>query len=362
MTETQLKNMIKSFSTDGEIVSCVKYGDGHINDTYLLTTTKRKYILQRINTSIFKDVEVLMSNIEKVLSFARREIIANGGEPDRETMTLIKTLDGNSCYRMGDDVYRMYVYIDDTLSLSLAENAEHFYQSGVGFGRFAKLLDGFDATQIADVIPDFHNTPVRYEAFIRAVEEDAFGRKAEVADEIEFIKARRDFMNVIVDALKNGEIPTRVTHNDTKLNNVLLDKKSGKAVAVIDLDTVMQGSVCYDFGDSVRFGCSTAAEDERELDKVNFSLELFDVYSRGFLSEMRAVITERETELLPIGSIMMTLECGMRFLTDYLSGDTYFKIHRDKHNLDRCRTQLKLVAEMEKSLPKMLEIVKKYTK
>lgn len=169
-------------------------------------------------------------------------------------------------------------------------------------------------------------------------------------------------MNKIVDALNYGEIPLRVTHNDTKLNNVLLDKETGKAVAVIDLDTVMQGSVCYDFGDSVRFGCSTASEDEIDLDKVHFSLSLFDVYCRGFIGEMKSVLTKKEAELLPIGSIMMTLECGMRFLTDYLSGDTYFKIHREKHNLDRCRTQFKLVSEMEEALVQMHATVEKYFK
>lgn len=360
MTESQLKNMIASFKIDGEIVSCVPYGDGHINDTYLLTTTEQKYILQKINTSIFSDVDLLMNNINYVLDFMREKITAYGGNPDRETMTLVPTVDGKTYYMLGNDAYRTYIYIDDTISLSKAENEEHFYQSGVGFGRFARLLDGFDASKIKDVIPFFHDTPVRYEAFIKAVEADAFGRKKEVEKEIEFVKARRGFMDKIVKALALGEIPTRVTHNDTKLNNVLLDKESGKAVAVIDLDTVMQGSVCYDFGDSVRFGCSTATEDEVDLDKVHFSLSLFDVYCRGFIGEMKSVLTQKEAELLPIGSIMMTLECGMRFLTDYLSGDTYFKIHREKHNLDRCRTQFKLVAEMEEALEKMHDTVEKY--
>ncbi|MFR5061884.1 MAG: phosphotransferase enzyme family protein [Christensenellales bacterium] len=360
MTTAQLNEIAERFAIEGDVKSYTPYGDGHINDTYLIITTKRKYILQRINNSVFKDVDLLMGNIEKVLAHAKSSIVSAGGDPEREAMTLIYTKDGKKYYRFGDKYYRVYLFIDKTLSLNLARNENDFYESGVGFGRFARLLNGFDAGEIHDVIPDFHNTRVRYDNFVKALEADKYDRASECAEEIKFATDRRGVCGRLVDMLASGRLKSRVTHNDTKLNNVLLDEKTGKAVAVIDLDTVMSGSVCYDFGDSVRFGCSTALEDEENLEKVHFSLALFDVYSRGFLGALGGVLSPAEVDSMPLGSVMMTLECGIRFLTDYLDGDNYFKVSKDKHNLIRCRTQFKLVSEMEDSFDKMLAIVHKY--
>ena len=360
MTAEQLDHVVKQFRIEGDIISCEPYGDGHINDTYKIETTKQLYILQRINNSVFKDVELLMSNIQKVLDHAKESIIAAGGNPEREAMTLIPTLDGKSFYQFGEKFYRIYIFIDKTLSLNLARTEADFYESGVGFGKFAKMLDGFNADEIKDVIPDFHNTRVRFNNFLNALKADRYDRAKEVQPEIDFALKREEFCGKIVDMLDSGEIKRRVTHNDTKLNNVLLDEKTGKAVAVIDLDTVMSGSACYDFGDSVRFGCSTALEDEEDLNKVHFSMPLFKVYSEGFLGALKGTLTDKEIDCMPIGAIMMTLECGIRFLTDYLEGDCYFRVHKDKHNLIRCRTQFKLVEEMEAALPEMLEVVRKF--
>ncbi len=360
MTTQQLNEIAEQFQIEGEVVSYAPYGDGHINDTYLIITTQKKYILQRINTSVFKDVDALMGNIEKVLAHAKKSIEAEGGNPEREAMTLILTKDGKNYYRYGEKVFRTYIFIDETVSLNMARTSEDFYQSGVAFGKFAKMLDGFDASEIVDVIPNFHHTAIRFENFIKALEEDKYGRAKDCKEEIEFALAHKDTCSKIVDMLERGELKWRVTHNDTKLNNVLLDAETGKAVSVIDLDTVMKGSVCYDFGDSVRFGCSTALEDEEDLSKVHFSLELFEVYSKGFLGALSGTLFPAEVRAMPLGSIMMTLECGIRFLTDYLEGDHYFRIHKENHNLYRTRTQFRLVKEMEEQYDKMLAIVEQY--
>lgn len=362
MNEKELENIIGSFAIEENVKSVKPYGDGHINDTYMVETDGRKYILQRVNDSIFRDVDMLMGNIEKVLAHAKKNIAAEGGNPDRETMTLVPAKNGKSYVRTDGGCWRVYLYIDDTVSLNLARNDEDFYESGVAFGKFARMLDGFNVDDVRDVIPNFHNTVSRYRNFTASLNADKAGRRANCEAEIKFVTDHAYLANKIVDMLNDGEIPKRVTHNDTKLNNVLLDAKTGKAVAVIDLDTVMGGSVVYDFGDSVRFGCSTALEDEADLDKVHFSMRLFDVYSRGFIGAMKGVITDKEVDALPLGSVMMTYECGMRFLTDYLDGDTYFKVAKPDHNLIRSRTQFRLVAEMLDNYDEMLKTVRKYAK
>ena len=360
MTLKQLNDVVSKFKIRGDVISCEPYGDGHINDTYLIITTRQKYIMQRVNTKVFADIDLLMNNIEKVLRYAAENIKAEGGDPDREAMTIIHTKEKERYLRYGDDCYRMYIFIDKTVSLNLARDEKDFYEAGVAFGKFVRMLDGFDASEVKDTIPDFHNTKKRFEKFLQTLEADKLGRAKEVKKEIEFVLQRKDFCAKIVDKLESGELKSRVTHNDTKLNNVLLDAKTGKSVAVIDLDTIMSGAVCYDFGDSVRFGCSTALEDEEDLSKVHFSLPLFEVYSKGFLGELKGVLDKEEIDSMPLGSLMMTFECGMRFLTDYLDGDNYFRVSKEKHNLIRCRTQFRLVEEMEKAYSKMLAIVRKY--
>lgn len=224
------------------------------------------------------------------------------------------------------------------------------------------MLDEFPAERLYETIPDFHNTPKRYENFLKAVENDYKSRAKNVLSEIEFINDRKDFYSILIDNNKRGELPLRVSHNDTKCNNVMLDEKTHQALCVIDLDTIMPGFSVTDFGDAIRFGASTASEDEKDLSKVNLSIEMFKAYTKGFLKGCGGKLPDSEIMLLPEGAKMMTIECGMRFLTDYLEGDTYFKTAYPNHNLDRCRTQLKLVASMEEHWDELKEIVKQYCK
>ena len=250
----------------------------------------------------------------------------------------------------------MYDFVEGTICLQLPETDEDFYQSAVGFGTFQQLLTDFPAAKLHETIPNFHNTPDRYRALLETLERDPMHRAAQVQPEIEFALARQAGMSAIQNALTAGELPLRVTHNDTKLNNVLLDAKTRKALCVIDLDTVMPGSSLYDFGDSIRFGAATAAEDEKDLSKMEMSLDRFRVFTRGYVRACPG-LTAKELELLPMGAKTMTMECGVRFLTDYLDGNHYFAVHRDGQNLDRCRTQFKLVADMEKKWDEMRRIV-----
>ncbi len=247
------------------------------------------------------------------------------------------------------------------MTLQTCENQEQFEASAGAFGHFQKLLADFPAETLQETIPNFHNTKSRYRDFEAAVAGDVCGRAAGVQEEIAFVRARKDFASVLMDMQERGELPLRVTHNDTKLNNVLFDGETMRSLAVVDLDTVMPGLSVNDFGDSIRFGATYAAEDETDLEKVQFELSLFECYTRGFLGECGALLTENEKKMLPVGAIMMTFECGMRFLTDYLNGDTYFKIHRENHNLDRCRTQFKLVRDMEAAREQMDEAVRRYS-
>lgn len=349
------------FNLEGRAVSAESYGGGHINDTFLLKTDACvSYILQRINTFVFKDTQGLMENVVAVTDFLQDKIKQAGGDPLRETLNIIPTESGESFYREGEECWRVYTFIAGAVDIPTCENEEQFYASACAFGRFQKLLADFPADTLHETIPNFHNTKSRYGDFEAAVAADACGRAAGVEKEIAFVRARKEFASTLVDMQEKGQLPLRVTHNDTKLNNVLFDGESGQPLAVVDLDTVMPGLSINDFGDSIRFGATYAAEDEPDLDKVSFVPELFECYTRGFLGECGMLMTENEKRMLPVGAIMMTFECGMRFLTDYLSGDTYFKIHRENHNLDRCRTQFKLVEDMEKARGLMDEIVRKY--
>lgn len=358
----EMKNILSNFLIEQDIVSVEAYGSGHINRTYLVTAASgKKYILQGINTSIFKNTAELMENILGVTSYLRKEIIKNGGNPERETLTVILTGDGKSYYTEDNgDTWRMYHFIEDAVTFDQVESKEDFYESAKAFGNFQAMLADYPAETLHETIPDFHNTAKRYLDFEKAVEADICGRAAEVAEEIAFVRQRKDEMSLLHELLSKGELPLRVTHNDTKLNNIMLDAKSHQAVCVIDLDTVMPGLSVHDFGDAIRFGANTAAEDEPDASKASLSLELFEIYVKGFLEGCNNRLTAKEIEMLPMGAKMMTLECGMRFLTDYLSGDTYFKTTREKHNLDRCHTQFALVADMEVKWQKMCEICTKH--
>lgn len=354
------------FALEGELKELSVFGNGHINDTLRATCeladgrTKR-YIVQRMNDGIFKNPDELMENVMNVTSFLRKKIIAAGGDPDRETLNVIPTKDGkNYLTDENGDFWRCYIFIEDATSFDQVEKPEDFYNSAVAFGNFQRLLADYPAATLHETIKNFHNTVSRFADFKKAVEEDVAGRARDVQKEIQFVLDREADCHVICDALAKGELPLRVTHNDTKLNNIMIDNRTGKGLCVIDLDTVMPGSSLYDYGDSIRFGASTGAEDEQNLDLIWCDLELFEIYTKGYVEGCGGSLTETEIRMMPMGAKLMTLECGMRFLADHLQNDIYYKIHRENHNLDRARTQFKLVADMEAKWDEMNAIVEKY--
>lgn len=342
MNQFSIAQVLKEFNI---FVNADAYGNGHINDTYRVEGSK--YILQRINTSIFKNPQELMTNIENVTAFLRKKITAAGGDPERETLTFVPTVNGENLYQMGDHgAFRVYKFITGTKTIEDSKNPEDLYEAGVGFGHFQKMLEDFPAETLFETIKDFHHTPKRVEALKEAIRNDVAGRAESVKAEIDFALENAVWADTVIKGIEEGTIPLRVTHNDTKINNILFDEATGKALCVIDLDTVMPGSALYDFGDALRMGGSTAAEDETDLEKVWFDTKAYEAFAKGFLSEMKDSLTSAELELLPLSVKLLTYECGIRFLTDHLNGDTYFKIHRPNHNLDRARNQFKLVADI----------------
>ena len=344
------KRIASQFDLDGEVLSVEPYGCGHINTTYLVETNIRKYILQRINTNLFKDVKRLMNNITSVCAHLVQKIKLSGGDPEREALTVIYTKDGLPYLEVDGSYYRVYLFVVDSVAYQISPSIEVFYESAVAFGKFQNNLSDFPVEDIYEPILNFHNTPNRLLNFEKALEADVKDRAKSVSAEIDFVLSRRDYCDRITRLLDSGEMPYRVTHNDTKLNNVLFDRDTGSALAVIDLDTIMKGSMCYDFGDSIRFGCNTASEDEVDLSKVNFSIEMYEEYVKGFVGALKQRMTRVEADNLAFSAILMTYECGMRFLTDYLDGDVYFHTSREGHNLDRARTQFKLTARVTKSV------------
>ncbi len=354
------KQLVMQFQVEQEVASVEPYGSGHINHTYLAQMSEgKKYILQGINTTIFKDTDQLMENILNVTSYLRKEIERTGGDPKRETLTVVLTKDGKSYFTDEDGgKWRVYEFIEGAQTFDAVESDEDFYQSAVAFGKFQAMLANFPADTLHETIPQFHDTAKRYRDFEKAVEADVKGRAAKVEKEIAFVREHSGEVSMLHDMLAKGELPLRVTHNDTKLNNIMIDADSHKAICVIDLDTVMPGLSAHDFGDAIRFGANTAAEDEPDTSKVSLSLKLFEIFVKGFLEGCGGRLTENEIKALPMGAKMMTLECGMRFLADYLEGDVYFKTSREDHNLDRCRTQFALVADMEKKWQRMCELCK----
>lgn len=352
---------LAAWASLGEIKEAEPFGSGHINDTYRVKTEKKQYILQRINTNTFRDVDGLMENILRVTEFLREKTRAASGDVDREAMQVIRCDDGGLYVRLDDgSCWRMLSYIEDNVCLQKARNEQDLYECAAAFGRFQRLLSDFPAEQLSETIPQFHDTVKRYGDFERAVAEDKLGRAAAVQEEIDFLRARKVDCAVMVDLQKQGQLPLRVTHNDTKLNNVLLDAQTMKGLCVIDLDTVMPGLAANDFGDTVRFGANDCREDEEDQSKVHFLPELYKVCAQGFLEQAGQSLTEKEILTLPWGAKLMTLECGMRFLTDYLEGDHYFKISREHHNLDRARTQFTLVRQMEQCWEQLEEISRAY--
>ena len=365
VSEAVMQEALAAWNFDKTAVKVERYGQGHINDTFCVETQegqdKYRYILQRMSTTAFRHPEQLMANIVGVTDYLRKKIQEEGGDPERETVTVKRTRSGESFFvDCEGGSWRVYPFIEDTECLQNAVTPELFEASARAFGRFQYMLKDYPADTLYETIERFHDTENRYQNLMKAAEADCCGRAARVQNELAFAKARKEDCSVCLQALREGKLPLRVTHNDTKLNNILIDKTSGKGLCIIDLDTVMPGLACNDFGDSIRFGANHNAEDEQDLTKVNFDLDLFEVYTRGFLQGAQGVISPQEKEYLPWGARLMTLECGMRFLTDYLEGDHYFAVHREDQNLDRCRTQFKLVSDMEKCWEPMQAIVRKY--
>lgn len=361
--EELLTEALSAWQWEAPVAFAARYGSGHINDTFCVTLENgRRYILQRINTGIFTDPDGLMENICRVTAYLRRKIEEAGGDPERETMNVVATAAGKPWYADTDGgAWRVYVFVEGTVCLQAVESPADFYESARAFGHFQRLLADYPAATLHEAIARFHDTANRYRLFEAAVQADACGRAAQVAPEIAFVRARREDCSRMVDWLAEGRLPLRVTHNDTKLNNILMDEKTRKGICIIDLDTVMPGLAANDFGDSIRFGANNSSEDERDLGKVQFSLPLFETYTDGFLGAAGEALTSFEKETLPWGARLMTLECGIRFLTDYLEGDHYFKTGRPGQNLDRCRTQFKLVSDMERDWQAMNDIVRRYS-
>ena len=337
-----------------------KYGDGHINDTYLIEHDNKKYVLQRINHNLFKNPNQVMENILSVTKHIADKLTAKGIDPSRRTLNFINTIDNEACCEIDGNYFRMYSFVSDTVTYQTVEDPVLFYKAAKGFGEFFNLLSDYDASKLHEAIPDFHNTKKRLEDFENSVKENKSGRAKSTAKEIQFIMDRKHEVSRIMDEIEKGTVPLRVTHNDTKLNNILFDKETNDALCVIDLDTVMPGSVLFDYGDALRFGANPVAEDEKDLSKVYCDMEKFEQFTKGFIETLGNVLTEKEIELLPFSAQLLTLECGMRFLADYIDGDIYFKTQYEDQNLDRARTQLKLVYDMEQKETEMAEIIKKY--
>ena len=344
------------------------FGAGHINETYAVYMPNERgedelmYVLQRINKNVFKKPDEVMENIFSVTEYLRRVIREDGGDPDRETLSYIKTKLGANYFEDTDGFpWRCYNYIAESVCYQSAENAEQFYQSARSFGHFLKQLGNYPAETLHETIPKFHDTESRLADFRRALKRDVKNRERTCRREVRFVLDRGADCSVIMDQLRKGNLPIRVTHNDTKLNNILFDEHTKKGLCIIDLDTIMPGLALSDYGDSIRFGASTAAEDEQDLSKVHFDLELFEAYTRGYMEAAGDVLTPAEKAYMPWGARLLTLECGMRFLTDYLQGDTYFKTEYPTHNLVRARTQFKLVEEMENRFDEMEAIVRRYS-
>lgn len=358
---------ISAFGISGNLISAKPFGSGHINDTLCVTIeqdgAEKKYVLQKMNTDIFKDPVGLMNNMNKVTDYMREQIVKRGGDPTRETLHYYHTVDGNLFYTDEEGAcWRLEDLVVNSRSYDSATTAEMFACSGKAFGGFMAELADFPAEELVEVIPNFHNTRVRFQTFKAQVEENRVGRLDSCREDVEFALARRELSESIVKQLESKKLPLRVTHNDTKINNILMDVDTDEPICIIDLDTIMPGACAYDFGDSIRFGASSAAEDEPDLNKVYFCMDLFEAYTKGYMEAVGKIITPAEAKSLALGAAVITYETGIRFLGDYLNGDVYFKIHREGQNLDRARTQFKLVADMEAQMDEMQAIVDKYYK
>jgi len=364
----ELHDVLSAYGVEERVLSVQAYGNGHINNTDLVTLKDEneeglftKLIIQKINTSIFKNPVHLMENVTQVTEWIKKKIEARGGDLSREVLQIIPTKDGAAYYVSEEGgFYRAYVFIDGGVCLDKARTPKDLYESGKGFGGFQGYLADFPAEKLHETIPNFHNTVKRLEAFKQAVEEDVCNLAASVQEEVDFALSMEEKVTYCAECKK--ELPLRVTHNDTKLNNVMLDEKTEKALCVLDLDTVMPGYAMDDFGDGIRIGANTALEDEKDLSKVSCDLVMFRAFAEGFLKGTEGRLTKKEIELLPLGALMMTYECGIRFLMDYLQGNVYFKVAYPEHNLVRARNQFALVKDINKKMDEMNQIMVEFAK
>lgn len=362
-----LEDAVYAFGFGPQCSYVKPFGEGHINETYAVYMPGPDgkevplYVLQRININVFKNPDQVMDNIFGVTEYLRNIIRQEGGDLDRETLSYIKTKDGESYFE--DDngqPWRCLHYVSNSVCYQQVERPEQFYQSALSFGHFLKQLGEYPAESLYETIPQFHDTRKRFRDFVEAERKDVKNRARVCRSEIDFVLAREKDCGTLMEQLEDGVLPLRVTHNDTKLNNILFDKDTEEGLCIIDLDTIMPGLAANDFGDSIRFGASTAEEDEQDLEKVHFDIDLYEIYVKGYLEMAKEVLTPAEIESLPWGARLMTLECGMRFLADFLQGDVYFKTAYPEHNLVRARTQFRLVKEMEEQFDKMKDVLKKY--
>ncbi|MBR3503034.1 MAG: aminoglycoside phosphotransferase family protein [Clostridia bacterium] len=358
--------LLPHFRFEGAFETASEIGAGNINATYHITCRlpdggKKEYLLQRINTYVFKDPVGVMRNIDLVTRHIERAYRAQGVDPARRVLRVIPTREGGLFHRTDtDDYWRAYNFVTGATAFDRIESPAAFREAARGFGEFQRLLTDFPAAGLAETIPGFHHTARRFETFEASVRADRAGRVKDLAEELAFLRERKDMMCEIVKALEAGRLPVRVTHNDTKINNVMIDDETGRAICVIDLDTVMPGSALYDFGDAIRSGAATVIEDDPDFDKVAVDLTLFEAFTDGFLSEVKGILTPEEIERLPLSAKVITCEQAMRFLTDYIDGDLYYKIRTPDHNLVRARNQMALVRDMERRFGEMQAIVKRY--
>ena len=365
--DSVISQILAAYVLPGTVADVARHGKGHINDTFCVVCKTpeggtARFILQRLSQAAFPHPEEVMENFVGITSYLRREILAEGGDPLRETLSLVKTGDGADFVTDAEGrVWRLMPFIENAECYQSA-TPELFAASGRAFGRFQYMLRDYPARTLHETIPHFHDTESRFEQFLAALEADKLNRAEGVSPEIQFILRRKADCGVALRALREGKLPLRVTHNDTKLNNILIDRDTREGICIIDLDTTMPGLAINDFGDSIRFGANHCMEDEQDLTKVNFDISLYEVFTRGFLEGARGSLTSAELEYLPWGARLMTLECGIRFLTDYLDGDHYFHVSHPRQNLDRARTQLKLVKDMEEQFDAMGAVVAKYAK
>lgn len=350
--EINISKILNQFVFDGEIIDVARLGNGHINLTYsCLTNTNKRYVLQKINNNVFKDVDLLMKNYSLVTDFLTGRGV--------ETIKLAKTKNGKYYCFVDGGYYRLFDYIENVICYEEINNNELVYKSAQAFGKLHKALKNFDATKLGEIIPNFHNTYQRYVNLLNAIKGDQLNRVKNCLSEIELVKSFEQEFGIVSAAINSGLIPLAVTHNDPKINNVLFDKDSGDVRAVIDLDTVMPGSYLYDFGDALRSLFTGDNEDSENLSLLKVNYEIFETYTKGYLSEMKGVLTKREIELLPFSAFLLTIECGIRFLEDYIRGDVYFRVAKPNHNLIRARTQLTLAKDIFSKLDKLNEIVER---